>query len=314
MLHTMGSPASLAIRKYLNTKAVPDIFVSVNSQEFNKPKEYPLFVPFYPFSDTETAEYADYIAKNRPDAKIAVLYQNDDFGRYLLQSVKKFLGPKVKDIVREASYETSDPTVTSQIIALKGSGADTLLVFATPKFTAQAIRGAADIAWQPLVFITSISTSVSQVLQAAGLDKAKGVVSTGIFKLPDDEAWANDKGMQDYLAFLKQWRPGSDPSDLSTLVGYTVATGLVQVLRHCGDDLTRGMVDQIRTERCPLYMLTGEYDYAPFPHETIKTAESIPDAKVTIMKDAGHFPMSENYGSFRKYLLPILDELSTGSR
>jgi ABC-type branched-subunit amino acid transport system substrate-binding protein len=242
MLHTMGTPASLAIRKYLNAKAVPDIFVSVNSQEFNKPKEYPLFVPFYPFSDTETAEYADYISKNRPDAEIAVLYQNDDFGKYLLQSLKKFLGPKAKDIVREASYETSDPTVTSQMIGLKGSGADTLIVFATPKFTAQAIRGAADMEWRPLVFITSVSTSVSQVLRTAGLDKSKGIVSTGIFKMADDETWTGDKGMQDYLAFLKQWRPESDPSDLSTLVGYTVATGLVQILQECGDDLTRDNV------------------------------------------------------------------------
>jgi ABC-type branched-subunit amino acid transport system substrate-binding protein len=239
MFATLGTAQNLAIRKYLNGRQVPDIFVSTNSSEFNKPKEFPWHVPFFPFNDTEGAAISAYLVKNKPNAKIAVLFQHDDFGRLFLTNLEKALGPNAKMIVKTASYDVTDPTITSQLIELQASGADTLMIFATPKFAAQAIRGVHDLKWPVTQYLASVSSSIGAVLQPAGVEAATGVITAGAFKTPLDDTWANDKGMQDYLEFMKKWRPGADPNDTSTLLGYTNASAVVQVLAKCGDDLTR---------------------------------------------------------------------------
>jgi ABC-type branched-subunit amino acid transport system substrate-binding protein len=239
MFATLGTAQNLAIRKYLNTRKVPDLFVSTNSSEFNKPKEFPWHLPFFPFNDTEAAAISGYLIKKKPDAKIAILFQHDDFGRLFASNFEKALGEHKNMIVKQASYDVTDPTITSQLIELQASGADTLMIFATPKFAAQAIRGVHDLRWKAMRFLASVSTSIGAVIQPAGVEAATGVISASAFKTAADDTWANDKGMQDYLEFMKKWRPGADPNDTSTLLGYIHAGVLVQILQECGDNLTR---------------------------------------------------------------------------
>ena len=237
---TLGTPSNTAIQKYMNARKVPQLFVATGATKWGDPQHFPWTMGWQPTYQHESQIYAKYLLKNRPNAKIAVLFQNDDYGKDYLKGFKDGLGSQgAKLVVAEASYEVTDPTVDSQIVALKASGADVLFNITTPKFAAQAIRKVYDIGWRPLHFLNVVSTSVAAVLQPAGLDKSVGLLSVAYFKDPTDPAWKDDKAVTDYLAFMKKYYPDGNPADGFNAYGLAVAQTLVQVLRQCGDELTR---------------------------------------------------------------------------
>ncbi len=237
---TLGTPSNTAIQKYMNARKVPHLFVATGATKWGDPQHNPWTMGWQPTYQHESQIYAKYVLKNRPNAKIAVLYQNDDYGKDYLKGFKDGLGSQAsKLIVAEASYEVTDPTVDSQIVALKASGAGVLFNITTPKFAAQAIRKVHDIGWRPLHFLNNVSSSVASVLQPAGLDKSVGLISVAYFKDPTDPAWKDDKAVQDYFAFMKKYYPEGNAADGLNAYGYAVAQTLVQALKQCGDDLTR---------------------------------------------------------------------------
>ncbi|MGB3487739.1 MAG: ABC transporter substrate-binding protein [Xanthobacteraceae bacterium] len=239
IIGALGTPTNSAIHKYLRSKKVPQLLITSGASKWNDPKDFPWATPFYPPYEQEARIYGKYVAKEMPSAKIAVIYQNDDFGKDYLRGFKEGLGDKASSIIKEASYEVSDPTIDSQIVNLKASGADTLLTIATPKFAAQSIRKVNALGWKPAHFMVSVGASIGGVLEPAGLDASKGLISAFTAKVIGDPAWDEDKGVKDYLAFMKEWYPDGNPIDGSVQVGYTVAQMTEFLLRACGDDLTR---------------------------------------------------------------------------
>ena len=240
LFSSFGTPPNTAAMKYLNARGVPQLFIAATGMKWGDPKNFPWTMAFLPSQKTGTAGYVQYLLKNRPDAKIAVLSQNDDFGKDYVKALREHLGARAdKMIVAEASYESTDPGVDSQIATLKGSGADTLFSFASPKFAAQSIRKAHDIGWKPLFFIPYSATSVTAVLQPAGLDKSVGVISSAYVKDPTDPQWKNDAATKEWLAWMKKYFPDGDVAEIYNVYAYTNAQLLVQVLKQCGDELTR---------------------------------------------------------------------------
>jgi branched-chain amino acid transport system substrate-binding protein len=240
---SLGTPTNTAIHKYLNAKKVPQLFINSADMKWGDPQRFPWTMALYPNQRTLTSLFASYLLKNRPDAKIAVLYQSDDYGKDYLKAFKAALGEKAgKMIVAEASYEVSDPVIDSQIISLKSTGADTLLDLSTAKFTAQAIRKTYDIDWRPLHFILYGSTSIPAVMRPAGLEKSVGVISAAFLKDPNDPQWTDDPATKEWLAWMKKYYPDGDIAELYNVYGYSAAQTLVQVLKQCGDDLTRDNV------------------------------------------------------------------------
>jgi branched-chain amino acid transport system substrate-binding protein len=235
-----GTPTNSAIHKYMNARKVPQLFIGSGATKWGDPQNFPWSMGWAPNYQTEARIYAKHILDVVKDARIGILYQNDDFGKDLMAGVKAGLGGQAaKLVVHEASYEVTDPTVDSQVIALKGAGANVLLNFTTPKFAAQAIRKAHDIDWRPTHFLSFVSNSIGATLKPAGLDKSVGLISIQFLKGASDPRWAADPGMQDYLAFLKQYNADADINDFLIAYGYSVVQTLVQVLKQCGDDLTR---------------------------------------------------------------------------
>jgi branched-chain amino acid transport system substrate-binding protein len=235
----LGTAVNTAIQKYLNAKKVPQLFVATGATKWNDPQGNPWTMGWQPNYQTEANIYARHILKTRPDAKIGVLYQNDDYGKDYLKGFKDGLGGKAGMIVAEVSYEVTDATVDSQVVQLQTSGADVFFNITTPKFAAQAIRKAHDIGWKPVQYLNNISTSVGSVLAPAGLDKAVGVLSSSYGKDPTDPQWDTDPGMSEWRAFMKKYYPEGSLSDATNVYGYSVARTLVQVLKQCGDNLTR---------------------------------------------------------------------------
>jgi branched-chain amino acid transport system substrate-binding protein len=237
---TVGTPTNSAIQKYLNGKKVPQLLVSAGGSKFNDPRQYPWTVPFYPSFEVEAIGYARYALKAQPGARIAVLYQNDDYGKDFLKGLKKGLGEAgAKAIAAEASYELTDPTVDSQMINLAGSGANVFMNFTTPKFAAQAIRKANELNWKPMQFIASPGSSVQAVLKVVGFDKSEGVMTAQFFKEPGDPAWEKDAAMQDYFAFMKKHAPGESPLDAIGVSGYVNALMVEHVFKAAKNELTR---------------------------------------------------------------------------
>ncbi len=237
---TVGTVPNVAVQKYLNQNKVPQVFISAGGRRFNDPPNFPWTVPFYPPFEMEGATFGQFILKKMPNAKIAVLYQNDDYGKDYLTGLKAGLGADgTAKIVAEASYELSYPTVDSEVLKLKASGADTLIYFATPKFAAQAIKKANEINWKPMQFLASPVNSIQGVLTPAGLENVQGAYTTQFAKQASDPAWAEDAEVKDYVAFMKKWAPNDSPNDFIALSGYINAQAIATGLRRCGDNLTR---------------------------------------------------------------------------
>jgi branched-chain amino acid transport system substrate-binding protein len=240
VFQTLGTPPNTAIHKYINAKKVPHLFVATGATKWGDPKNFPWTMGWQPNYQSESRIYAKYIMERHPNGKIGILYQNDDYGKDYVKGLKDGLGAKAKEmIVSELPYEPADPTVDSQIINLKASGADIFFNVTTPKFAAQAIRKAAEIGWKPVHLLNNVSNSVGSVLKPAGLENAVGVLSTNYGKDPTDPTWKDDQGMKDWNAFMDKYYPEGDKTSTFTVYGYGVAQTLVQVLKQCGDNLTR---------------------------------------------------------------------------
>ena len=240
LFSTLGTPTNTAIHSYLNDNKVPQLFAATGADQWNDPKHFPWTMGLIPSYGTEAHIYARYILEHLPNAKIAVLYQNDDFGKDYLNGLRDGLGDKAaKMIVATQSYETTDPTVDLQVVALQGSGADVLLTVAIPKFAAQAIRKVYDIGWKPTHFLTSVSNSVGTVMKSAGLEKGVGIISAAFAKDPTDPQWEGTTEYKEWLAFMKKYNTSANLGDVQGAIGYTYAQTMVAVLKACGNNLTR---------------------------------------------------------------------------
>jgi branched-chain amino acid transport system substrate-binding protein len=270
---TVGTVPNVATQKDLNQNKVPQVLISAGGRRFNDPKNFPWTVPSYPGFEMEGATFGNFIANKMPNAKIAVLYQNDDYGKDYLAGLKRALGAdsSVK-IIAEASYELSDPTVDSEVIRLEASGADTLIYFTTPKFAAQAIKKANELNWKPTQFLASPVNSVS-VLTAAGLENVQGAFTTQFTKQAGDPAWAEDPEVKTYVAFMKQWAPNDSPQDFIALSGYVNAEIIAHALQRCGDNLTRENLlnqatsfnkDRVDMLLPGIELTNSKEDYAPY--------------------------------------------------
>jgi branched-chain amino acid transport system substrate-binding protein len=239
MFQTLGTPSNTAIHKYMNMKKVPQMMVATGATKWNDPKGNPWTMGWQPNYQGEAQIYAQHIIKTKPDAKIAVLYQNDDYGKDYLKGLHDGLGAKKSMIVKEVSYEVSDPTVDSQIVQLAASGADVFVNITTPKFAAQAIRKAYDIGWKPVQYLNNVSIGVGSVLTPAGLDKSVGLLTVAYLKEPNDKQFENDAAMTQWREFMKKYYPDGSLIDSLNVYGYSVGQTIAQVLRQCGDNLTR---------------------------------------------------------------------------
>jgi branched-chain amino acid transport system substrate-binding protein len=239
LFNTLGTPTNSAIQRYVNQKKVPHLFVATGADKWGDYQHFPWTIGFQPSYRTEAQIYAKYILANVKDPKIAILYQNDDFGKDYPAGVKDILGDKFDKLVTTATYESTDATVDSPITSLQASGANVLLVVAIPKFAAQAIRKVYDLGWKPTFIMSNVSISVGSVLTPAGPEKAVGMLSTNYFKDPVDPNWANDKGMQEWRDFMAKNMPGADLTDASYVYAYGVSKTMLQVLKQCNGDFSR---------------------------------------------------------------------------
>ncbi len=239
MFSTLGTASNLAIAKYLASKKVPQAFIVTGASRFTNFEEYPFITTGLPSYDTESRAYARYIAKEMPAAKIAILYQNDDLGKDFIAGFKSELKDTFDAKVATANYEVSQPTIDSQIVSLKSSGATVMLFAGTPKFAAQAIRKTREIGWKPLFITNLISSSISAVLAPAGIDISTGVMTATYRKDPDDPKWANDEGVKQYRAFMEKYMPGADHADSNYFTGVHQGLVLETILKQCGKDLSR---------------------------------------------------------------------------
>ncbi len=278
LFQTLGTPPNTAIHKYMNSKKVPQAFVATGATKWNDPRNFPWTMGWQPNYQTEGRIYAEHILKNNPKAKIGVLYQNDDYGKDYLKGFKDGLGDKVGMIVKEVSYEVTDPTVDSQIVQLQASGADTFFNITIPKFAAQAIRKAYDTGWKPTHYLNNVSASVGSVLKPAGLDKSVGLISTHYFMDPTDPQWKDEPAMKEWRAFMGKYYPEGNLTDPFNVYGFAVAQTLHEVLKQAGDNLTRANVMKqaasLKGYR-PGVLLpgirinTGASDYAPIESEQL---------------------------------------------
>jgi len=239
IFQSLGTPTNSAIHKYMNVKKVPQLFVATGATKWGDPQNFPWTMGWQPNYQSEGRIYANFLMAEHPDAKVGVLYQNDDYGKDVLQGLTDGLGDKASMIVAEVPYETSDPTVDSQILKLKDSGADVLVTIATPKFAAQSIRKVAELGWTPLHIVNNVASSVGSVLKPAGLENSKGVISTAYHKDPTDLQWKDDPNYKEWEAFMNEYFPDGDKTSSFTVYGYAAAQTLEQVLKQAGDTLTR---------------------------------------------------------------------------
>ena len=240
LFQPLGTPSNTAIHKYMNTKKVPQLFVATGATLWGDPKNFPYTMGWQPSYQSEARNYAAHLLETKPNAKIGILMQNDDYGKDYLKGFEDGLGDKAKTmIVSKVTYEVTDPTVDSQIVTLKASGADTFFNITTPKFAAQAIKKAAEIGWKPVHYVNSVSTSVAGVLTPAGLDASMGLISAQYIKDPTDPQVQSGKEWDEWVAWMKKYHPSGALNDNFNVYGYSVAQTLVQVLKQAGDNLTR---------------------------------------------------------------------------
>jgi ABC-type branched-subunit amino acid transport system substrate-binding protein len=240
IFNALGTPPNSAIQKYQNSKKVPQLFVATGASKWDDPKNFPWTMGFQPSYRAEARIFAKFIQKNKPDAKVAVLYQNDDFGKDYLTGLKDIFGETAsKFIVAEETYEISEPTIDSHIVKLKSTGADVLVDITTPKFAAQTIKKLSEIDWKPMHLLTDVSISIGAVMKPAGLDNSEGILSAGYLKDASDPQWADDPGEKKFFEFLDKYMPGANRADTNLVYGYTAAQTMALVLKNCGDNLTR---------------------------------------------------------------------------
>jgi len=239
LFNNLGTACNSAIQKYVNQKQVPHLFISSGADKWGDYQHFPWTMGFQPSFRTEAQIYAKYILKEKPNPKIAILYQNDDIGKDYLAGMKDVLGDKFDKMVVTASYETTDPTIDSQITSLQGAGANVLLVAAIPKFAAQAIRKVHDLDWKPLFFMSFVSTSIGAVIKPAGPENAIGMITAGYLKDPNDPAWKNDAGMNEWRDFMAKYMPGADITDGNYVSAYGFSKAMLQVLKQCEGNFTR---------------------------------------------------------------------------
>jgi branched-chain amino acid transport system substrate-binding protein len=273
LFQTLGTPSNTAIHKYMNMQKVPQMHVATGATKWNDPKNFKWTMGWQPNYQTEGRVYARHILQTKPDAKVGVLYQNDDYGKDYLKGLEDGFGDKAKTmIVAKVSYEVSDPTVDSQIVQLQASGANVFFNITTPKFAAQAIRKAYDIGWKPVHYLNNVSISVGSVLTPAGLEKSVGLITAAYLKEATDARWANDPGLEPWRQFMKKYMPEANVADNFNVYGYTVAATLHQVLKQCGDELTRENVMRqaagmkgfrVDTLLPGITITTSASDYAP---------------------------------------------------
>ncbi|RXH16335.1 ABC transporter substrate-binding protein [Bradyrhizobium guangzhouense] len=243
IFNSLGTPPNSAIHKYMNTKKVPQLFVATGATKWNDAKEFPWTMGWQPNYQSEAHIYAKYILQNMPNAKIAVLYQNDDYGKDYVKGLKDGLGAKAASmIVAEESYETTEPTIDSHILKLKASGADVFFDASIPKFAAQAIKKIAEIEWKPTHFLNNVSSSIGATIKPAGMEASQGIISSAYIKDPTDPQWKNTDDLKAWNAFLDKYYPEANRTDANVMYGYAVSQSLVQVLKQCGDDLTRANI------------------------------------------------------------------------
>jgi len=278
LFQTLGTPPNSAIHKYMNSKKVPQLFVATGATKWGDPKGFPWTMGWQPNYQSEAKIYAAHILETKPNAKIAVLYQNDDYGKDYLKGFEDGLGDKAKTmIVSKLSYEVTDPTVDSQMVSLKASGADTFFNITTPKFAAQAIKKAAELGWKPAHYLNSVSNAVGAVLTPAGIDNSIGIITAGYIKDPTDPQFQKGKEYDDWVAWMKKYNASADMKDNFNVYGYTVAQTLVQVLKQAGDNLTReNIMKQAASLDMTLPMLlpgvnvkTGPDDFYPIEREQL---------------------------------------------
>jgi branched-chain amino acid transport system substrate-binding protein len=266
IFNPLGTPSNSAIQKYMNAKKVPQVFVSSGAAKWNDPKNFPWTIGWQPSYQVEARIYAAYILKNYPGKTIGILYQNDDFGKDYVIGMHEGLGDQAsKLIVVEASYETTSPTVDSQVVQIKGANPDIFINVSTPKFAAQAIKKIGELTWHPVHFLTNVSVSVGSVMKPAGYENSQDILSAAYLKDPKDPQWKNDAAMNEWRAFMTKWYPEGDQEDAATVFGYGVAKGLEQVLRQCKDDLTR---ENVMKQAANLNFEIGVY----LPGTRIKTS------------------------------------------
>jgi branched-chain amino acid transport system substrate-binding protein len=238
----LGTPSNTAIQKYLNAKKVPQLLVATGATKWNDPTHFPWTMGWLPSYQSEARIYAKFLMREKPDAKVAVLYQNDDFGKDYLKGLKDGFGAKASAIIAEESYEISEPTIDNHIVKLKASGADVLISITTPKFAAQTIKKMAEIDWKALQIVANVSTSVGAVMKPAGFENGQGVLSAHYAKDAGDAQWKDDPGMKKFLAFLDKYYPDADRTNSQVIYGYGAAQTLTKILEMCGDDLTRANI------------------------------------------------------------------------
>jgi ABC-type branched-subunit amino acid transport system substrate-binding protein len=279
VFNTLGTPTNTAIHKYLNQQKVPQLFVATGATKWNDPKNFPWTMGWQPNYQVEGQIYAKYVLKNVPDAKIGILYQNDDYGKDYVKGLKDGLGDAAKKlIVSEQSYETTDPTIDSQILNLKSSGANVFFNVTIPKFAVQAIKKAHDIGWKPLHLLNSVSSSVGVVLKPAGLDASRDLLTTYYIQDPTDPQWKKLQGYKDWLAFMKKYYPDGNIEDAFNVYGYSAAQTLVHVIKQCGNDLSRENIMRqaanIKDLTLPMLLPgikinTSPTDFAPIEQEQL---------------------------------------------
>jgi branched-chain amino acid transport system substrate-binding protein len=279
LFQTLGTPTNTAIHKYVNQQKIPHLFVATGATKWNDPKNYPWTMGWQPNYQTEGRIYAAYIMKNIPDAKIGILYQNDDYGKDYRKGLLDGLGDAAKKmVVLEQTYEVTDPTIDSQIVNLKNSGANVFFNVTIPKFAVQAIKKSHDIGWKPAHFLNNVSSSLATVLKPAGLDASKGLITALYMKEITDPQWKNDKGFQDWVAWMKKYYPEGALDDQSNAFGYTVAQAMTQVLKQCGTDFGRENIlkqaENLKNVEFPLLLPgikvnTSPTDHAPIEQEQL---------------------------------------------
>ena len=268
IFNSLGTANNTAIQKYMNARKVPQLFVSTGAAKWNDPKNFPWTMGWQPSYQVEARIYAAYILKNYPGKTIGILYQNDDFGKDYVIGLHDGLGDQASKLIAvEASYETTSPTVDSQVVQIRSANPDIFVNVATPKFAAQAIRKLGELKWTPMHFLTNVSVSVGSVMKPAGYENGQGILSAAYLKDPKDPKWKDDPAMNEWRAFMTKWYPEGDQEDAATVFAYGIAKGLEQVLRQCGDDLTR---ENIMRQAANLNFEIGIY----LPGTRIKTSPS----------------------------------------